>query len=392
MATAPLAIYETTSAEELYETAPEQELALREEGIHFLSARQASCEKFVAEWQALVARTGEPNPFFEPWFLLPSLARLDPKGRVEIAAYYLGGELTALAPLTLSSNYYGYPLPHWEIWLHPNAFCGSPLIARGFERHFWRALTGQLGHEQDGALFLHLPQIAVDSPGYCALQAEISSHDRPFATVGSVERAMLRSNLSAEAYFEDAMPNKKRKELRRQAKRLGEEGTVTFERQGDEIDVAAWSAEFLALEKAGWKGDEGSSLASDAATASLFEEALLGAAASGKLERLTMRIDGRPIAMLANFITPPGAFSFKTAFDEDYARFSPGVLLQKENLALLDRSGIEWCDSCAAEGHPMIERIWRQKRMIASCNVALGGPLRQAIARQLFRRETRERT
>ena len=42
-------------------------------------------------------------------------------------------------------------------------------------------------------------------------------------------------------------------------------------------------------------------------------------------------------------VTAPGAFSFKTAFDEDYARFSPGVLLQIENLALLERDGIEYC-------------------------------------------------
>ena len=36
-------------------------------------------------------------------------------------------------------------------------------------------------------------------------------------------------------------------------------------------------------------------------------------------------------------LTPPGAFSYKTAFDERYARFSPGVLLQRENLAMLER-------------------------------------------------------
>lgn len=33
-----------------------------------------------------------------------------------------------------------------------------------------------------------------------------------------------------------------------------------------------------------------------------------------------------------------------------YARFSPGMLLQLENLALLERGGIDWADSCAMEG------------------------------------------
>ena len=114
---------------------------------------------------------------------------------------------------------------------------------------------------------------------------------------------------------------------------------------------------------------------------------VLGAAASGKLERLTMRIDGRPIAMLANFITPPGAYSFKTAYDEDYARFSPGVLLQRENLDLLARPEVAWTDSCAAADHPMIERIWREKRTMLRLSIAIGGKARQALARGIFRAE-----
>ncbi|MBK8375584.1 MAG: hypothetical protein IPL18_12200 [Sphingomonadales bacterium] len=54
----------------------------------------------------------------------------------------------------------------------------------------------------------------------------------------------------------------------------------------------------------------------------------------------------------------PGSFSFKTAFDEDHARFSPGVLLQIENLKLLEKAGLDWCDSCAAQDHPMIDSLW----------------------------------
>ena len=77
--------------------------------------------------------------------------------------------------------------------------------------------------------------------------------------------------------------------------------------------------------------------------------ALMGAALRWRLERLAIRLDGKPLAMLATFLCSPGAFSFKTAFDESFARFSPGVLLQRENLELLARADIDWVDSCAAE-------------------------------------------
>ena len=79
---------------------------------------------------------------------------------------------------------------------------------------------------------------------------------------------------------------------------------------------------------------------------------------------LRIDLDGRAMAMLVNFITPPGAFSFKIAFDEEYARFSPGVLVQIENLQLLGRGDIAWMDSCAAENHPMIDSLWGGRRSI----------------------------
>ena len=59
----------------------------------------------------------------------------------------------------------------------------------------------------------------------------------------------------------------------------------------------------------------------------------------GRLQFRRLDVDGRPVAMLVNFLCPPGSFSFKTAFDEDFAHYSPGVLLQIDNLDILDRPG-----------------------------------------------------
>src|SRR3546814_13925702 len=84
-------------------------------------------------------------------------------------------------------------------------------------------------------------------------------------------------------------------------------------------------------------------------------------------------LGGRPLAMLVHFLCPPGGFSFKTAFDEDYARFSPGVLLQQANLDLLDDPRIAWVDRCAAPGHPMIDSVWRERRALVWVHVPLVG-------------------
>ena len=198
---------------------------------------------------------------------------------------------------------------------------------------------------------------------------------------------MLASDLDATTYFEASLSGKKRKELRRQHTRLAELGELTFERRSDDHRLGRWIDDFLSLEHSGWKGSAGSALASHQTTSRLFREALSGAAARGRLERLTLSLDGEPIAMLVNFIAPPGAYSFKTAFDERYARFSPGVLLQRENLAILDAANVDWCDSCAAADHPMIDHIWRERRSVGRVSIAIGGTVRRALFARLVRAE-----
>jgi CelD/BcsL family acetyltransferase involved in cellulose biosynthesis len=340
-------------------------------------------------WDALAANAAEPNPFMERWCLGAGLAAFDTADEISLAALTVDGTLTGILPLVRRWSYEGYPLPHLGTWLHANAFCGAPLVAAGQEHAFWRELLHWADRHAGRALFLHLEGMPVEGPLYAALRDVCAVERRAAAAVHRLDRALLASDLTPQAYFDASMSGKKRKELRRQHTRLAEQGALEFERLTDDAGLAGWTDAFLSLEGAGWKGREGSALACDPAKATFFRDALAGAAAHGRLERLALTLDDAPIAMLANFVTPPGAYSFKTTYDERYARFSPGVLLQRENLNLLARADITWADSCAAADHPMIERIWREKRTIARVSIAIGGPLRRASAAALFRAETR---
>ncbi len=360
--------------------------------VRIVSAADAADPQFAREWDALAARASEPNPFFERWFLLPSLKHLGPGSQVNIKTLRIDGELLGLLPVSRVWNYYGYPLPHASVWLHANAFCGAPLVARGFERAFWGALLDHFDRHSRKAAFLHLPHLPAEGPVHAALDHVLCDTRRPAFTVETLERAMLAGDCEAETYLNASMSAKKRKELRRQRKRLEDEGSLSFERENGLDGIEQWIADFLRIEAAGWKGEAGSALANAPATQRFFTETLVEAARAGRLERLSLKLNGKAIAMLATFLAPPGAYSFKTTFNEAYARFSPGLLLQLENLDLLTRPGIEWADSCAVEGHSMIERIWREKRRLVSRNIAIGGPLRRAAFRTLMAYETRGRT
>jgi len=344
----------------------------------------------VARWHALAELAAEPNPFHEPWFLLPALRAFDPAATVSLLCLEVDGQLAGLLPLRREASYYGHPLPHWQGWQHPNAFLGTPLIAAGHEALFWRELLAWCDHHAGTGLFLHMAQIPAHGPVWAALAAALGR--RPAATVSREERAMLRSDLAPDEYLEQSLSGKKRKELRRQHRRLADEGELTIERPAGEEYLAAWTREFLVLERSGWKGAAGSALACDPRTESLFSEALAGAARRGRLDRLAIRLDGKPIAMLASFICPPGAYSFKTAFDEDYARYSPGVLLQRENLSALSHPKVEWVDSCAAADHPMIDHFWRERRTVVRLSIGIGGALRRSAFRLIAARETRGST
>ena len=360
--------------------------------LRLLSAADLSEPAFMAQWHRLIARAAEPNPFFEPWFLLPSLAQWGHADRVVTKAWFVDGDLAGLLPIVRSAAYYGHIITHATGWLHDNAFCGTPLIAAGHEAAFWRTMLAHFDRSARRALFLHLPLLPAEGPAAAALDRVLAEAGRAHYLAADQTRALLTGSASPADYLAAAMTPKKRKELRRQRNRLAELGALTFERCDDASGLADWIGEFLTLESAGWKGKAGSALASAPETREFFTAALHGAAAAGRLERLTLRLDGRAIAMLVNFLTPPGAYSFKTAYDEDFGRFSPGLLLQLENLALLDRADIDWADSCAVQGHPMIERLWRGERRIISRNIAIGGGARRGLFRLVMAYETRRRS
>lgn len=342
---------------------------------------------FVAAWDDLATHAVEPNAFGESWFLKVALEQFDPQARVQIFTLWDRAQLVALIPIAPQPLYGRWPVPHIQNWLHHNAFLGTPLVRAGYEQAFWAALLPMLDAQPGQALFAHFNCLAVDGPLVGALEAFCQVEGRRCALVHSEERALLDGDMTPVSYFETAVRGKKRKELRRQKNRLAEEGTLTFARYLDDAKLVEWTSEFLTLERAGWKGGNGSALDCSPQTRNLFAEALEGAAAQGKLERLELRLDGKPLAMLVNFLCAPGSFSFKTAFNENYSRFSPGVLLQIENLALLSRADIAWSDSCAAEGHPMIDSLWAGRRVIGRYSVAIGGSGRRAIFAALLKAE-----
>jgi len=340
--------------------------------IDFLSpsALDAEAER---EWSLLAADAAEPNVFAESWFALPSLRHLAKDGDIALAVCRSGGVLIGVMPLWIASRYGRMRVRHVANWRHHHAFLGTPLIKAGHERSFWAALLDTLDTTHWASGFLHVEGLVEGGPVHAGLVAATAERGRAAPVVHRHCRALLESDLDPATYYERNVRAKKRKEIRRLSSRLGELGNVRAHRLAPGEDVTEYCDLFLALERSGWKGRAGSALAHRRETEAFFRDVVAGAQAEGRLDFIRLDLDSRPVAMLVNFLAPPGAFSFKIAFDEAYARFSPGVLIELENLQILSRPEIDWMDSCAAERHSMIDSLWGERRSIVRISVRLSG-------------------
>lgn len=335
--------------------------------------------QLIREWRLLGQRAAEPNCFLQPWFLLPSLKRLTGGADIRIVAVHAGTRMIGLMPVHIEPDYGRAPIAHVENWMHGQSFLGTPLLAAGHEQEAAAAIIGLLDRSDWAKGFLHLTGIVENGAVHRGFAGATEARHRPCAIVHRHARALIESDLDGEAYLENAIRGKKRKEFRRQANRLAEQGEMRVRSFGTGDDAVHWCADFLALERAGWKGRDGAAFANESETRRFFEDVVLGAADANMLDMLRIDLDGRAVAMLVNFTSGDGAFSYKIAYDEDYARFSPGVLVELENILRLQANpGIAWMDSCAAEGHPMIDRLWTERRSIVRLTIPLAGPRRRA--------------
>ena len=310
------------------------------------------------------------NPFHAPWFVAAASGRLTPPpGWAEAAG--------ARLPTRPARRLGRLPLPHREGLHHDHCFLGVPDLAPGREAE---GLTGLAR----GASLLRLRAVPEDDPAHAALAGLPGAR-----IVATRERACLRAGLPYEAHLADALRGKKRKELRRQRARLEETGAVTEHVDQDADGLAAWTDAFLALEAEGWKGEAGTAMRERPQEAAFLRDMLAGAGAGGALRRFALRVDGRPAVMVIGLAARDGGlYTYKIAHDPALSRYSPGVM----GMLMVTRhvlgtgeggegseGGAAYADSCAAEGHPMIDGLWRERRRLHDWIVPGGAASRAVI-------------
>ena len=95
---------------------------------------------------------------------------------------------------------------------------------------------------------------------------------------------------------------------------------------------------------------------------------------SGRARRLC-----QPIARRCAFLASDGSFAFKTAYDERFAHYSPGAIVEIDSLTQLDGlERVRWMDSCALPDNTLINRISNDRKTIDSLVIG-SGPLGELL-------------
>jgi CelD/BcsL family acetyltransferase involved in cellulose biosynthesis len=340
-----------------------------------------------AEWWALAARALEPNVFYEPAFARAA-APVFGQGVGAGLVWSRGSpaRLLGFFPACIERRRYGVPLPVLVGWTHPYGPLGVPLVDRDGSEAIVAAWLDHVANNRDLPDLLLLPYLTLANPFARVLDEIVARRGGASATFGRHARALLVPGDDRAGYLDHAVGHKKRKELRRQRKRLADQGAVTVTSTGEAAAVRKGVADFIALEAAGWKGRAGSAVQDDADVRQFFATAVGALADEGKVRLGRLFVGTRPVAAIVTLMSGNTAWCWKVAYDESVAHASPGVqLLLEVTRELLDDTRIARGDSCATENHPMIDHVWRERLAIGDrlIHVGPGGASTFALARTL---------
>lgn len=332
----------------------------------------AEIARIMLPWQALGERAFVPAGSCLHAWLAPALAHYSNRFPIELLALRRAEGLCGVFALKAGGGLVR------RGWTSPLSFSGTPLI----DAEEPRSVLETFLQSQHGRA-IQFSSLAASGPFWDMLTEAVAQAGGRIEILTRWERAALVPPASFEGWFARNFERKRRKEYRRLRSRLGEEGKVETVAWDPSDPVDPWVDDLIGLEARGWKGRRGTALATDTLMATAFHEALHLLAAEGSLRFWKITFNGKPIAMMSGLVSGGQGWLGKIAHDEDFARYSPGVLLILDATErLIDKERLALVDSCAIPGHPMISNIWRER--IALADVMIQGPGLSSVAFRLL--------
>lgn len=325
-----------------------------------------------ARWKALADAALDPNPFYEPDYLLASL-HLAPKQALQVLVGRSpdNAEWLALFPLRKAGWREGWRPGLLALVHNPYTPLTTPLLRREGAETILASLFEAVPRLFPGSALL-LPMLPALRPFAGLWQQLLAARGLASRDLSRESRAAIETEASFEAYT-----GKHHQSLLRRERKLATHGSLHYQLvEGHTVAGAAMLEAFLAIEASGWKGRRRTALASRPETADFARQAFAGHAPATLIECL--RLNEQPIAVNINLLAGGVLYTVKSAYDEDFRGYSPGNLLDRHTIALATGIGpIRRVDSCALPGHPL-EQSWHEREIITRQLVDWSGSFGQA--------------
>lgn len=332
-----------------------------------------------SQWDTLDNNSLMPSISHSRHWLAPMFEHLNIKGTRLISARTStanNGSLQAITALTKSTLPGNLTLPIARTWDNGFLFSGTPLLSRNNPQAAITALLSGARQEL-GAKVVLLKKVQHNDQ-FESLLAQLSPETIAGHHLFNIhERAALFCTGVFETWFNENFSRKRRKEYRRLRNRLADIATLQSQTWQSDEPVEQWIEEFIQLEAAGWKGDNGTAIACSKEQSAHLRHSLSQMAKNGSLLFWKITLKDKPIASLFAFQQQDQVWLGKIAYDETLSHFSPGVLVILDATKdLFARKDVSVADSSADADHPMINNIWRDRLVIADYLIATPGTAR----------------
>lgn len=329
--------------------------------------------ELVQQINRLAGEADFPNPFFDTAFLSASVESIGQNEKQYLFLSETIGDTETLkmfAPIVLTRKGISRRLV-LRVWSHLYAPLGVPLINAKDDTTIDALKNCLLTARHKKAVAILLNMVPKQSQFTQKLYISTALCQRLHRFSYSY-RAMLKPGSSAD-YLKTKLSGKRKQRLKKGMKELKELGEVSFQKVTSPSEIMQHFEEFLLLEARSWKGKQGTSLKALKETSTFARKAVQNMNVQDQCSIYTLRLNNKAIASLVVFSDNGYYFPWKIAFNETYARYSPGNnLLAHVNQELYATKGFKGMDSLAAEYNKTAQTFWPDSQELYSIAIGIG--------------------
>ena len=300
------------------------------------------------EWRELASQGKNSEPFFQPEWIEAFAGSFGRGNTYLLLSVWKEGRLTGMAPLSRSGFFFG-KIPartyrslsgihsgRYDILLDDtDPERASKAMWRRLAADQWWDVIEVQDVPADGDFFRLMKH--ANASGF--LTGVWPTRKMPFIKIPERDKDPF-SNCPKHS-------KKDRSKMKSKLTKLNSEGRVSFDTIESNHEHAL--REFIELENSGWKGTNGSAIASNPTTRRFYELMCAGLSSRGLVRIYEMRFNEKLIASDLGFIMNGAFFSVKVAYDESFSRYSPGQLLNRHIIEDLWANGFKIYDLMGAK-------------------------------------------